>query len=260
MEHFVIKIAEHHFKINDSSLLENKFSKNFHILSDDINIKTDMSITLLMGYGISFKNYDVSITRQEDKILFSRADYLIVVDENYEHCNLFVHDDLALKHALINLYSSFIVFHNWGLLIHSSCVVENNKAHIFAGQSGAGKSTAARLSLPRELLSDEATIIKVERDSVTVFNSPFRSDTVTNQNTPNYPLNSIQLLVQSLTNNRIQISKSDAILELIGKIFYWKHDLEDARKILHLLKILIDNVPVYKLHFQKNNTFWELIS
>ena len=51
----------------------------------------------------------------------------------------------------MNLYSSFIAYHNWGLLIHSSCVVNKGEAHIFSGHSGAGKSTAAKLSHPRDL-------------------------------------------------------------------------------------------------------------
>ncbi len=70
-------------------------------------------------------------------------------------------NEFALKHALMNLYSSFIVHHKWGLLIHSSCLKEGDKAFLFSGQSGAGKSTVVKLSHPRPILSDEATVVKI---------------------------------------------------------------------------------------------------
>lgn len=125
---------------------------------------------------MSFVDYNVESIENRNTIQYRRADYVIEVDREFKSATIQVYDELALKHAMMNLYSSFLVYHNWGLLIHSSCVIEKEKAHMFAGQSGAGKSTAAKLSFPRNLLSDEATLVKITPEKVTVFNSPFRSE------------------------------------------------------------------------------------
>lgn len=249
-EHVLQIISDSHFVdfINQNSSKVTKMAK------------PHLSIKLDSGYGVPFVNFNVVITKSSDKIIYRRADYLIEVDPDYKKASIFAQDELALKHALINLYSSFIVHHQWGLLIHSSCVLDNGKAHLFAGYSGAGKSTAARLSYPRELLSDEASILKITSDGVAVFDSPFRSEQQSRGFQNSRPLASVQLLFHAQENQRIRLSKSDSLLHLIDKVFYWQHSDYETSRIIESLKKLVTTVPVYELHFQKNNTFWELIS
>lgn len=246
--------------IYESKKLNSFFRRNFQINQNNSNQVPDLVITIKEGYGIPFHDYDVKITNHHNYTLFQRADYLINVDLKYKTATISIHNELALKHALMNLYSSFIVYHNWGLLIHSSCAIENGRAHIFAGQSGAGKSTAAKLSYPRYLLSDEAALVKITPEMVTVFNSPFRSELETDNLGEQVDLASVQVLYQALQNDRAKLSKSDALIQLMDKVFFWPSSQEETKTIMRLLTILVKSVPVYELHFKKNNTFWELIS
>lgn len=234
--------------------------KHFQYWDHSFACAPDLSILLKDGYGTPFVDYEVKIVNEGNQITFQRADYFIQVDADYKQATVAVHDELALKHALMNLYSSFIVHRNWGLLIHSSCVIEEGRAHIFTGHSGAGKSTAAKLSYPRKLLSDEATILKITEESITVFNSPFRSELQSTDHHENCPLASIQLLEQSLSNKRSKLKKSEALLQITDKVFFWSYRAEEPAAIFRLLKLVVNEIPVYELHFQKNNTFWELIS
>ncbi|MDQ0198767.1 hypothetical protein [Neobacillus ginsengisoli] len=261
MREIQTKIGDHFIQMNcETKNLNNTFLKNFHSYIGAENQQPDLVIKINDGYGVSFTDYEVEITKQQDKIFYRRADYIIEVDLEFRMASISVYDELALKHALMNLYSSFIVYHNWGLLIHSSCAIENSKTHIFAGQSGAGKSTAAKLSYPRQLLSDEATLVKITPEGVSVFNSPFRSELGADRYEGNIELASIQILYQALQNKRIRLAKSDSFLHLMNKVFFWPHSQEETKAIMSLLTMLVKNVPVYELHFQKNNTFWELIS
>ena len=256
----IINIGEHYFHIETDSL------KMFNTMIDDFaslnhqNIKPDMYINIHDGFGEAFQNYDVTIEKDENFITYRRADYLIQIDSNYKYAEVFVHAELALQHALLNLYSSFIVHINWGLLIHSSCVIDNGKGHIFSGHSGAGKSTAAKLSHPRSLLSDEATLVKISPKEIIIYDSPFRSEIKKSGNELLTSLGSIQLLKQSLQNKRTILKKADALLQLIDKVFFWTNDSIESKQIIQLLQLLVQNVPVYELQFQKNDTFWELIS
>lgn len=261
MEKFYTRIGEHLIQIISGSVhTMNWVQRNFPFILDQQNDTPDILIHVEEGYGDPFTNYEVDIKRGTNQITFRRTDYIIDVDPEYKNAKISAYNELALKHALMNLYSSYIVYHHWGLVIHSSCVVEGSKAHIFAGHSGAGKSTAAKLSFPREILSDEATLVKVTPEEISVFNSPFRSELeVTNVNASSQ-LASIQILYQSPDNKRTHLRRSDGLLHVMDKVFYWAHNPEETGKILDLLKILVNTVPIYELHFQKNDTFWELIS
>lgn len=260
MSQKIVEIGEHIFQVEsnfDDSRLNSNFT-NYHFLRNN-ELTPDLFLHITDGFGKPFVNYDVAIKRVSNRIFYNRSDYQIEVDQDYTTAEIRVYDSLALKHALMNLYSSFIVNKGWGLLIHSSCVIENNSAHIFAGHSGAGKSTVAKLSTPRRLLSDEATIVKISKNDIQVYDSPFRSELYTDAEQVNIPLDSIQILHQSPFNKRTSMEKSDSLVQLLDKIFYWAWMSDETKKALDLLKILIEKVPVYNLHFQKNETFWDLI-
>jgi hypothetical protein len=260
MNHFLTKIGDFLFQIKGKDIFKEFLYKNFFIHTNSQNQKHDIRVIIMDNYGTPFVNYDVAIITEANKITYKRADYIIEVDDSFKKATISAHNELALKHAFINLYSAFLVHHNWGLLVHSSCAVERGAAHLFAGHSGAGKSTVAKLSKPRSLLSDEATIIKITKDGVVIFDSPFRSELKPVKRQHSYPLKSIQLLNQAKKNERIPINHADALIQLIDKVFYWPHCAEETTRIIQLLKVLVEQVPNYELHFQKNKTFWELIS
>lgn len=255
-----VLIAEHYTHLKWDSNWVGRFIDKYFIHAT-ISLNTfDMKISIHDNYGKPFLNYEVDISKSLKTITFRRADYLIEATLDYKEVTIYVHDELALKHAFMNIYSSYIVYHKWGLLIHSSCVVEETKAHIFTGHSGAGKSTVAKFSSPRMLLSDEASIVKITNEGIKVFNSPFRSELEASGKERPACLATIQLLHQANHNSREVMAKSDAYLELVNKIFYWSHSKQETKLVLNLLKVLVEQVPVYELHFQKNNAFWELIS
>jgi hypothetical protein len=259
-----VHIAEHMvlFRTDSKQVLQ-YLNRTFHtvVLADDQSvIRPDLNVMIRGGYGKAFNNYDVKVEVKTNQYIYSRSDYRIEMEVDYRSANVYVYDDFALKHALVNVYSAFIIHREWGLLVHSSCILERGHAYLFAGQSGAGKSTVAQLSMPRSILSDEATIMKVTPTGVTIFPSPFRSDTEMPSDTGVYPLTAIQLLRQAKVNERIGISKIDGMLQLVNRVFYWAHDPFETRKVLRMCKEIGDHVPIYELHFQKNNTFWEAIS
>lgn len=220
----------------------------------------DMYVNIRKGYGVPFEDFNVDIHQEDDLIRYRRADFLLVTIPTYREAKLQVYDEVALKHGLMTLFSAFIVHHGWGLMIHSSCVVCNDKAYLFAGQSGAGKSTVAMLSQPREVLSDEATLIKIESDRIVAYDSPFRSDSKTDYEKKSRMLEAIHLIEQSPQIERISIPPAETVLRLMDKIFYWAHTPSDTLKVLGMCHKLTKQVSGYRLKFQKNDLFWERIS
>jgi hypothetical protein len=259
-----IQIAEHVIEvITPDPTIHAWINEQFKVLSsaqwDDLQLP-DMFIQIRNGYGAPLDSYDVTIHQEGERIRYRRDDFLLTADITYRVAELQVYDELALKHGLMTLYSAFIVHHRWGLLIHSSCIVNEEQAFLFAGPSGAGKSTVAELSKPRKILSDEATLIKIEQERITAYDSPFRSDSLSKYDQESRPLAGIHLLKQSIHIQRSPIKPSDAVFSLMDKIFYWAYEPAETLKVLELTQALVKHVPAYQLEFQKNNLFWERIS
>jgi len=261
MNQLWIEIGDHSIRINSQSEQAIQHIVNgFKVVPTKQSKKANLDIVIEYGYGYPFNGFDVDITKDNGTVFYDRGDYIIEVDLNYTSANIKVLNDFALKHALMNLYSVFIVHEQWGLLIHSSCMREGNKAYLFSGQSGAGKSTVVELSYPRAILSDEATVVKITSSGTKVYDSPFRSDTTSFFQEPSIELGGIQLLEQSENINRFRLEKSESMMSLFDKVFYWASDPVETKKIFELLSQLVSDVPVYRLQFQKNNLFWKEIS
>lgn len=67
------------------------------------------------------------------------------------------------------------------VLIHSSTIVHQNRAVLFLGESGTGKSTHTRLWLTHipdaHLLNDDSPVISAEKDGVYAYGSPWSGKT-----------------------------------------------------------------------------------
>lgn len=220
----------------------------------------DLFVRIAGGYGKPVQDITVHTRKDLERITYRRDDFYMETDPAYERVQMQVHDDLALNHALMTVYSAFIVHRRWGLMIHSSCVREGDRAYLFAGPSGAGKSTVAMLSHPRTVLSDEATLVRIETGEALVYDSPFRSDSMPTFDPIPVPLGGIHLLTQSLFIERKPMRPSELVYRFMDKIFYWAVDPKETAGLISLCGKLAQLAPAYDLYFQKNDLFWERIS
>ena len=135
--------------------------------------------------------------------------------------------------------------------IHSSCIVHNNKAVLFLGESGTGKSTHTRLW--REyidgtfLLNDDSPIIRVEDGKVWAYGSPWSGKTPCYKQ-ERYELVGCVRLSQAPFNQIRELS----VLQSYGAIhpscppeFAYDSNLYDH--ISRFIDKLISNTPFYHL-------------
>lgn len=137
------------------------------------------------------------------------------------------------------------------LAIHSSCIVYRNKAVLFLGESGTGKSTHTRLW--REhiegavLLNDDSPMLKVEDGKVWAYGSAWSGKTPCYKN-ERYELAGCVRLSQA-PYNRI---KKLSVLQAYGALhpscapeFAYDEGLYD--KVSHIIGQILSAVPFYHL-------------
>lgn len=228
-----------------------------------IETERNNSFTITIQQGCT-RNPGINTTFSRDKrdrLRFERPDYLLIISPDYLEAEIHFYNYVALRCVLMNWYSTIIAHYNWGLIVHSSSLVQDGEAHLFAGVSGSGKSTVANLSKPRLLLSDEASIVKLSPDGqAIIYDSPLRSDLLSPSPVNNAPLHAIYMLKQSPVIQKQPLGRSKALISLFDKIWYWPYDHSESLKVVRMCRALIEQVPVYKLEFQKNDLFWEEIS
>ncbi len=79
-----------------------------------------------------------------------------------------------LDKVLFGVLTNFLVLNEKGLVLHSAAVEFRGDGILFAGVSGAGKTTVVKNSVGKRYFSDENAILRWDRDnSVWVFGSPF---------------------------------------------------------------------------------------
>ncbi|MEE1338754.1 MAG: hypothetical protein UHD04_07375 [Muribaculaceae bacterium] len=93
--------------------------------------------------------------------------------------------------------------------IHSSCITFNNKAILFLGESGTGKSTHTRLwyqNIPNaKLLNDDSPIVRYVDNKLWVYGSPWSGKTACYKN-EKYEIAAIVRLSQAPSNHIKRLS------------------------------------------------------
>lgn len=150
-----------------------------------------------------------------------------------------------------------------GLLMHGVGVVEQGSGLLFLGLSGDGKSTLARLSRPRQVVSDDGIIVSRRNRAYELIATPFNQlgKNVLTRDDRGIPLVMGIFLRKA---DRVHIERVPPIeacpLILRNHIHYFRYfSAAVAERAFLLVADLCRDIPFYRLHFRKDPTFWPLL-
>lgn len=159
--------------------------------------------------------------------------------------------------------SERLISHN-KYVIHASCVLDKyNKAHIFLGHSGAGKTTITKLSAPRLTLGDDMNIISLE-DQVPIveagaigglFNSMIGYD-------KKIEVKACYWLTQAKENSLVELSPQIANQKLLASFanLHWPTLPEKtADQLVDFSMKLTNTIKFYELQFKNDSSIWTLL-
>jgi hypothetical protein len=150
-----------------------------------------------------------------------------------------------------------------GLLMHGVGIVEQECGLLFLGLAGDGKSTLARLSRPRKVISDDGIIVTHRGGVYELHPTPFNQHE-TDVLTPDERRPQLVMGFFLKKDEQVRIEKVSPLeacpIILKHHIHYFRYfPPEVAEQSFLLAADLCRTVPFYRLHFRKEPTFWPLV-
>ena len=138
-----------------------------------------------------------------------------------------------------------------GVEVHGCGVVDDSGAgYLFAGQSGAGKTTSARLwaAAGATVISDDRVVLRPARGAITMYGTPWHGDGEFAEPVA-APLSQILLLRHGPAHIVRPVSPVRAAALLFSCTFPVFHSADALGRTLALLDAIVSRVPVHTLDF-----------
>src|SRR5437667_2867819 len=162
--------------------------------------------------------------------------------------------------AVLRIVHSLVLAGQGGMLVHAASAVRNGRAFLFAGVSGAGKTTISRLAPPDvTLLTDEISYVRPAETGYVAFGTPFAGELARIGEKVRAPLAAVYLLVQGPENRIEPVSQTEAARAMLQNILFFAKDPELVHLIFQSVFDFVSRVPVHRLVFTRDASVWELI-
>lgn len=154
-----------------------------------------------------------------------------------------------------------------GLCVHSAAVSRNGQGFLFLGDSGAGKSTTARLSVEAGCLAlgdDLNFILSHEKHGYSLAASPSPILSSVGYSMIQPGLQGIFTLVQDKKDYLVSLSPKQTAIALFDSFqkqtpYTRRFSDQLVKKAFHTIADIARCVPAYELYFRKTPDFWKQI-
>ena len=162
--------------------------------------------------------------------------------------------------TVLRIIHSLVLAEEGGFLLHSASVVRNQRAFLFSGISGAGKTTISRLA-PADtvLLTDEISYVRRQSSAFHACGTPFAGELAQPGEDISAPIGAAYLLVQGLENRVDPVKEADAVRALMRNVLFFASDPLLIQRLFETVCEFVTRVPVLRLTFLPDQRVWELI-
>jgi hypothetical protein len=151
--------------------------------------------------------------------------------------------DLLFMHA-VRLFLAY----DKGYFLHSSGLIKDNRAFLFVGPDGSGKTTISNLILEGLIASDDSLIVRQSNGSFTLYTTPWGSRENINTSAP---ISKIFFLRKAQTLKIKKMTPAEAAREFLANIFFSTLDHQICEKTLETLGDLTKEIGCHELYFSR---------
>ncbi len=162
--------------------------------------------------------------------------------------------------SVLRILHTLLLSRQGGFLVHAASAVRNGKAFLFAGASGAGKTTLSKLA-PADavLLTDEISYVRRQEYGYTAFGTPFAGELAKVGENVCAPIAAVYLLAKGPENRIEPVAQAQASRALLTNILFFAEDAELVSLVFQSACEFVTRVPVYRLTFVPDARVWEMI-
>lgn len=196
---------------------------------------------------------------------------LAIFDSDFKSGDIFIkHAVSAIHHDIVEkpLYyplDSFLMIKLFslgrGIILHACGIANGGRGIVFAGHSGAGKSTIAKLwQSVAEVVSDDRLVIRKGRDTFQIYDGPYQARIRAFPPKPEgVPLEKIFFIKHAPENTVIPMAVTEAVANLIARTYntYW--DSSGMQSTMDFCGELAAAVPCYELGFVPNESVLDFV-
>ena len=205
-------------------------------------------------------NADIEVTQKNGRWMLTRADFRAEWDSAKRHCRIVQTRSPHATDSVLRVVHSLVQASRGGFLLHAASAVRNQKAFLFAGESGAGKSTISAFA-PADavLLTDEISYVSRCDRQYHAFGTPFTGELNKPGENVTAPIAALYLLAKGSENRIDAIDAAEAVRSLLSNILFFAKDDELVQALFHSAFEFVQHVPVCRLTFVPDARVWELI-
>jgi hypothetical protein len=203
---------------------------------------------------------DVHVFRRDRQWMLERGDFRAQWDPVARRGRIRQSANPYSLDTVLRIVHTLVLAGEGGFLVHASSAVRNRRAFLFAGVSGAGKTTISRLAPPDvHVLTDEISYVRKEADGYFAYGTPFAGELARPGENLRAPLAAIYLLAQGPENRIDPVATADAARGLLRNILFFAEDAELVQAVFQSALEFVERVPVERLTFVPDARVWGLI-
>jgi hypothetical protein len=162
--------------------------------------------------------------------------------------------------SVLRITHSLLLAMEGGFLLHAASAVRNGRAFLFAGVSGAGKTTIARLApADATVLTDEVSYARRAGAGYEAHGTPFAGELARSGTNLSAPLETVFLLEKAHANSIQSVSPRVAVSALLRHILFFAEDADLVRRVFDSAVEFVSSVHTVRLLFQPDARIWDLV-
>jgi hypothetical protein len=243
----------------DSDFLELLHDRYAGFLSSEVDAEFDLEVELVQP-EFPARDAEVRVTHRSGRWLIERGDFRAEWEPAGRRGRIRQTANPYSIDSVLRIVHTLVLAKQGGFLLHSASAIRNGKAFLFAGVSGAGKTTISRLA-PADvtLLTDEISYLRKQGEGYVAFGTPFTGELAKLGENTSAPVAALYLLAQGPENRIEPVAAADAGRGLLANMLFFAEDQEMVHWAFQAACDFVDRVPVYRLTFVPDARVWEMI-
>lgn len=169
------------------------------------------------------------------------------------------HNPYAID-SVLRIVHTLILARQGGFLTHAASAIRGGRAFLFAGVSGAGKTTISRLAPPDAmLLTDEISYVKRQGNEFLACGTPFAGELARVGENKSAPISALFFLEKGPENRIEPVGAAEAVRRLLRNILFFADDSDLVKLVFQSACEFVSLVPVRRLVFVPDQRVWEII-